>query len=104
MSRKNDPAATVETPADSLAEFPAEVRDAVAELPPLVHLEPVTRWAGYSTPGLYKAMERGTFPRPLKLGANRIAWLRADLARWLAGRVAVRTAAADAAAARAGGR
>lgn len=94
MSRKNDPATNVETPADPLAEFPPEVRDACAALPPLAPLETVTEWSGYSVPGLYKCMNRGTFPRPLKLGASRIAWPRLDLARWLAGRVADRAAAA----------
>lgn len=97
MSRKSDPAvAPAETPADSLAGFPAEIRDTVAELPPLVPLEAVTAWAGFSTPGLYKAMGAGRFPRPVKLGASRVAWLRSDLARWLAERVAMRTAAAGA--------
>ena len=97
MIRKTPPPATVQ--ADPLAGFPPEVRDACADLPPLVPLEAVTGWSGYSRPGLYKAMNRGTFPRPLKLGPNRIAWTRVDLARWLAGRVAVRAAAADAGAA-----
>lgn len=92
--------ASADLPADPLAEFPAEVRDACAALPPLAMLPTVTEWSGYSTPGLYKAMDRGTFPRPLKLGPNRIAWTRVDLARWLADRVATRAAAA---AARAGG-
>jgi prophage regulatory protein len=90
------------TSAESLAQFPPEIREAVADLPPLIHLEPVTKWAGYSTPGLYKAMNAGRFPRPVKLGPNRVAWLRTDLAQWLAGRVAVRTAAAAAAEERAG--
>lgn len=105
MTRQTPPpaAAPADLPADPLAAFPPEVRDACAALPPLVPLESVTGWSGYSRPGLYKAMDRGTFPRPLKLGPNRIAWTRVDLARWLAGRVAVRTAAADAGAARAAG-
>lgn len=103
MTRKPLPAAltatdpAADTLADPLAEFPPEVRDACAALPALAMLPAVTEWSGYSTPGLYKAMDRGTFPRPLRLGPNRIAWTRVDLARWLASRVAIRTAAADAA-------
>ncbi len=89
--------ASANTPADPLAEFPAEVRDAVAALPPLVMLKTVTEWSGYSVPGLYKYMSRGAFPRPLKLGPNRIAWTRLDLARWLADRLEVRSAAEAAA-------
>ncbi len=75
---------------DPLAEFPPEVRDACAALPPLVMLPAVAEWAGYSVPGIYKAIDKGTFPRPLKLGLSRIAWTRVDLARWLAGRVSAR--------------
>jgi prophage regulatory protein len=90
-------------PSDPLASLPPEVRDAVAELPPLVLLPAVAKWSGYSAPGVYKSMDRGTFPRPIKLGPNRVAWLRSDLARWLASRVATRAAAAEAAARRRGG-
>jgi len=95
--------APADTSADPLAGFPPEVRDACAALPPLVPLEAVTEWSGYSRPGLYKCMDAGRFPRPLKLGLNRIAWSRVDLARWLADRVATRAAAAEVAAARAAG-
>lgn len=103
MNRKSDTAAAPsESPSESLAGFPPEVRDSVAELPPMASTETVTKWAGYSTPGLYKAMAAGRFPRPVKLGPNRVVWLRSDLAQWLAGRVAVRTAAAAAAEERAG--
>lgn len=92
MNRQTPPpaVASADTSADPLAAFPPEVRDACAALPPLVPLEAVAEWSGYSRPGLYKAMDRGTFPRPLKLGLNRIAWTRVDLARWLASRVSAR--------------
>jgi prophage regulatory protein len=105
MTRQTPPpaAALADTTSDPLAGFPPEVRDACAELPPLVLLRDVAEWSGYSTPGIYKAMDAGRFPRPLKLGANRIAWSRVDLARWLADRVETRAAAADAAAARRAG-
>lgn len=92
-----------DTPPDDLVEFPPEVRAACADLPPLVPTERTLEWSGYSKPGWWKGMAEGRFPRPVKLGPNRVAWLRSDLARWLASRVAVRTAAAEAAAARAGG-
>jgi prophage regulatory protein len=105
MNRKTPSPAVglADLPSDPLAGFAPEVRDACAALPPLVLLPAVAKWSGFSVPGLYKSMDRGTFPRPIKLGPNRVAWLRSDLARWLADRVATRAAAAEAAAARAGG-
>lgn len=42
----------------------------------------------------------GKFPRPVSLGPNCTGWLRSEVEDWLAGRVAVRDAAA---ARRAGG-
>jgi prophage regulatory protein len=86
--------ALADTTSDPLAGFAPEVRDACAALPPLVLLRDVAKWSAYSPPGLYKAMDAGRFPRPIKLGPNRVAWLRSDLARWLADRIATRAAAA----------
>lgn len=96
--------ATVQTDpaADPLAGLPVEVRDAVSHLPPLVQRPLVETWSGFGTSGLYGSMAKGTFPRPIKLGQNSVAWLRADLARWLAGKLAVARAAEAEAARRAG--
>lgn len=104
MTRKSPEPATVlaDVPAD-LAGFPLEVRAAVAELPPLVSTEDTLKWSGYSKPGWWKGMAEGRFPRPVKIGPNRVAWLRSDLAAWLADRVAARTAAEAKATQRAGG-
>ena len=33
---------------------------------------------------------QGDFPRRVRIGANRIAWLRAEVEEWLAGRVEAR--------------
>ena len=36
--------------------------------------------AGLST--LYSWMAQGIFPKPIKIGANRVAWRLADLEKW----------------------
>jgi prophage regulatory protein len=37
---------------------------------------------GYSRPSLYRKINDGTFPQPVQLGANKIAFRRADVKRW----------------------
>ncbi len=95
-------AAQTDPAADPLAGLPVEVRDAVAHLPPLVPRPLVEEFAHKKTSGLYGSMSKKQFPRPIKLGPNSVAWLRVDLARWLASRLAVARAAEAAAADRAG--
>lgn len=68
-------------------------------LPLVSHLD-VQRATGYSRGGLHKAVNRGDFPPPLRIGPNRIAWHRATLEKWLADRLADSEAAARARASR----
>lgn len=37
---------------------------------------------------IYKAMEDGEFPRPIKLGERSVAWLEEDIDRWQQERIA----------------
>lgn len=76
--------------AEDLANMPVEVRAAVAHLPPLVSTAQTLAWVGYSKPGWWKGIAEGRFPKPIKIGPNRVAWLRSDLAQWLAQRIAAR--------------
>lgn len=55
---------------------------------PLVSHHEVLQATGYSRGGLNKAINRGTFPAPLRIGLNRIAWHRSTLEKWLAERMA----------------
>lgn len=38
---------------------------------------------GYSIPSMYRKAADGTFPKPIKLGANKSAWLESGLDEWL---------------------
>lgn len=44
----------------------------------LLRLAEVKRRSGYSTSGLYSAMSRGDFPRPIKRGAVSL-WLESEV-------------------------
>ena len=45
---------------------------------------------GYSRPHLWRLMRAGKFPKPIKLGANRNAWIDAEIEKWIEARIAQR--------------
>ena len=42
----------------------------------------------YSPSSLYAKIARGEFPKPIKLGANRVAWDEDDIDAWIDARAA----------------
>jgi predicted DNA-binding transcriptional regulator AlpA len=44
----------------------------------------VIRETTLSGPSLWRRVKDGTFPPPLKIGPNRVAWLRSDVDKWKA--------------------
>ena len=47
---------------------------------------------GLSTSTLYASMERGTFPKPVSIGAQAVGWLAHEVDAWIADRIAARDA------------
>ena len=41
----------------------------------------------YSRAHLYRLEDQGEFPKRKRIGANRVAWIRAEIERWLADRM-----------------
>ena len=41
----------------------------------------------YSRAHLYSLEDQGEFPKRKRIGANRVAWVRAEIERWLADRL-----------------
>lgn len=41
----------------------------------------------YSRTHLYRLEDKGTFPKRKRIGANRVAWIRAEVEQWLAERM-----------------
>jgi prophage regulatory protein len=52
---------------------------------------------GISTSTLYDLMARHEFPKPIRLGANSVAWVEREVDNWLATRIAARDSEAAAA-------
>lgn len=52
----------------------------------------VTALTRRSRSSLYDDMERGAFPKPVKLGPRSVAWIASEVEAWLEARVAERAA------------
>lgn len=59
----------------------------------LVRLPEVIDRSGLSRTSIYRKMDAGEFPQSVQLSANTVAWLEADLERWIAAPMAWRGAA-----------
>ncbi len=51
---------------------------------PLMPLRAVTQFTSLSRATVYRRIKDGPFPKPIKIGINRIAWRQEDLTAWLA--------------------
>ena len=49
----------------------------------LIKIADVRRITALSTSGIYAAMARGDFPKPLKLGARGVAWHEHEVRGWI---------------------
>ena len=60
--------------------------ETIAPMPPvrLIRLHEVKRRTGLSRSTIYRRMGEGGFPRPCHLGERIIAWVEADIDRWIA--------------------
>ena len=56
----------------------------------LVFPDEVRSISRYSAQHLRRLEAQGDFPRRVRIGANRIAWLRDEVEQWLADRVGAR--------------
>jgi len=52
----------------------------------LYRLPEVTAITGRRRSTIYKDIADGTFPRPVRLGAQSVAWKKSDLDRWISTR------------------
>lgn len=48
----------------------------------------VERTVGLSRSTIYAAMDRGEFPRPIRLGRRSVGWMSSDILNWLENRSA----------------
>lgn len=50
----------------------------------------VIKLVGLSISGVYAQMARGRFPRPVHFGPGCVRWVEAEVAAWIAARIAER--------------
>jgi prophage regulatory protein len=56
----------------------------------LIEIGGVKAMTRLSKPTIYREIQRGVFPKPLRLARNRIAWKQAEILNWIANRAAER--------------
>lgn len=66
--------------------------DPATQPPRLLRRTEVERLTSISRSRLYELIASGGFPRPIRLGANSVAWLESDITAWIAERVRERDA------------
>lgn len=54
----------------------------------LIRRKEVERLTALSRSRIYDLMKRGTFPKPVTLGAMSVAWIEAEIQEWIAARIA----------------
>jgi prophage regulatory protein len=65
------------------------------QAPAILRLPEVRRRTGRSTSSIYADMQRGNFPRPIKLGAQAVGWLETEISDWTSARIRERDAEAQ---------
>lgn len=58
----------------------------------LLTIEEVAERTRLSKPTIYKLIRSGSFPRQLRLCANKVAWLEREVGEWIAARAEARAA------------
>ncbi|WP_321961730.1 AlpA family transcriptional regulator [Paraburkholderia sp. J7] len=53
----------------------------------LLRLPEVRARTGMGTTTVYRRMAEGTFPRPIPIGGNRVAWIESQIDTWIAARI-----------------
>lgn len=59
-------------------------------LPALLRMPDVRRLTGLSESAIYRHVQRGQFPHPLKLSERSTAWVESEVRGWIAARIAER--------------
>lgn len=58
----------------------------------LVRIRDILSRTGLSRSEIYRRIEAGDFPKPIKLGARASAWVEHEVTAWIAARIAARDA------------
>lgn len=58
----------------------------------IIDLRQLLRTVPYSRAHLYRLERAGSFPKRVKLGPNRVGWVKEEVARWVASKIEARPA------------
>ena len=56
----------------------------------LIKLTEVEAKVGFRKSSIYQRIAEGTFPRPVKIGPNAVAWPESEIDAWISERIAER--------------
>ena len=56
----------------------------------LIRLPEVIHLTGYKRTALYKKIDQGDFPRPVKLGPRAVAWIENEVMNWIKEKIQTR--------------
>jgi prophage regulatory protein len=57
------------------------------QTPALIRASELVSLVTYSLAHIRRLEEAGTFPRRIRIGANRVGWLRSEIEQWLKERI-----------------
>ena len=60
------------------------------ERPVLISSDQIQNWAPYSLNHSRRLEAQGSFPKRVRIGANRVAWVREEIDQWIEARVNAR--------------
>lgn len=52
----------------------------------VLRIKKVTSRTGLGRSSIYSKVNKGTFPKPIKLGERSVGWLESDINKWIASR------------------
>lgn len=53
----------------------------------IIRLPQVIELTTYKRSSIYRLMDEGKFPKPIKIGARAVAWLEEDINQWLESKI-----------------
>lgn len=56
-------------------------------MPKIMRLPQVIELTTYKRSSIYRLMDEGKFPKPIKIGARAVAWLEEDINLWLESKI-----------------
>jgi len=68
------------------------MKENVHSFPVVFRLPDVLGMIGLSRASVYRMVQAGTFPQPVRLSPGAVGWMRSEVESWLDGRIAARNA------------